>query len=201
MTINEMPDYIFDTEFLTDEEVQAVIDEITEAPFYFESEGVGASNDGRVGIHGSNYLNRIIMMSGSNDPNAYDQLRPMARKLVEKFCDKHQLKLLDIYRTRTNITFKSFDRRPTLAHVDLHGSRKHYVLLFYTNDADGDTIMFTQKSDGKIYTQEDMHISKRFTPKKGAALLFDGDYFHTWEHPIYAEYRLIVVTNISIELP
>lgn len=200
MIENNFPDYIVDTDFLTKEELDDVLKQISQAPFRFDPVGtIGASDDGIVGIRGDRFFDRLIMVSGSNDLNTPDQLRPMAKGLVEKFCAKHGFKLLDIYRTRTNMTFTSLDDRPTIPHVDLRGKHKHYIFLFFANDSDGDTVMFDLKSDGKHHTEDELVEKKRFSPSAGAAAIFDGDYFHTWEHPKRHDYRLSMVVNISIE--
>jgi hypothetical protein len=59
--------------------------------------------------------------------------------------------------------------------------------------------MFDLKADGHPHTQEELLEKKRFSPGPGHAVIFDGDYFHTWEHPKHHDYRLSMVVNISIE--
>lgn len=200
MIENNFPDYIIDTEFLTKEELNSVFLEISQAPFNFDPNNtIGTSEDGITGITGDRFFDRLIMISGNNHLHIPDQLRPMAKMLVEKFCLKHGFKLLEIYRTRTNMTFMSNDPRPTMPHVDLRGKEKHYIFLFFVNDSDGDTIMFDLKADGHPHTQEELLEKKRFSPGAGHAVIFDGDYFHTWEHPKHHDYRLSMVVNISIE--
>jgi hypothetical protein len=199
MVENSFPDYIYDTDLLSDEEVREILDEISVASFYTDW-SIGASDDGVVGISGDRFFDRLIMVSGSNNLEDHDPLRPLAKKAVEKFCKKHGFKLLNIYRTRTNLTFLSKDPRPTMPHVDLRGKVQHYVFILYLNDCDGDTVMFDLKSDGNLHTQEELStIKKSFSPKRGAAAMFDSSYFHTWHHPVESDYRLSMVININIE--
>jgi len=51
-------------------------------------------------------------------------------------------------------------------HVDL--PFPHTVVLYYVNDADGDTVIF----------DKDKNIVKRISPKRGRILMFDGTMYH-----------------------
>ena len=51
-------------------------------------------------------------------------------------------------------------------HTDLN--IEHTVMIYYVNDADGDTILFNDQGD----------IMKSVTPKKGRVLVFDGSILH-----------------------
>tara|TARA_B110000977_G_C11090784_1_gene496777 strand:- start:469 stop:1050 length:582 start_codon:yes stop_codon:yes gene_type:complete len=51
-------------------------------------------------------------------------------------------------------------------HTDL--KYKHYVVLYYVNDSDGDTVFFNKHNK----------IIKRVTPKKGRVVVFDGSILH-----------------------
>lgn len=51
-------------------------------------------------------------------------------------------------------------------HVDL--PFPHTVVLYYVNDADGDTVIF----------DKDNEIVKRVSPKRGRILMFDGTLYH-----------------------
>lgn len=51
-------------------------------------------------------------------------------------------------------------------HVDL--PFPHTVVLYYVNDADGDTVIF----------DKDNNIVKRVSPKRGRILMFDGAMYH-----------------------
>lgn len=201
MIDNFLPVYIYDTELMSQEEQTLILNKIASRPFSFEVGGIHASHDGISGIPGFKFLDRPIMMSGSDNMEDEDPLRETLKMIVEKFCDKHNLKLLKYLRMRTNITFPSLDQRGTHPHVDLRNRFKHYVFIYYVNDSDGDTVMFTLKADGKVHTQDELHEFKRFAPSGGGVLMFDADYFHTWHHPLKSEYRCIMLANIQIELP
>lgn len=196
--MQEIPDYIYDEYLMNKDEAEEVLHRISVEPFYFQSQGIGAAEDGIVGIRGSSFLDRPILVSGSNYPNDIDNLRPVAKSILDRFMAKHGLEYDEVIRTRTNISFRTSDPRPTIPHVDLLGETKHYVFLYYLNSSDGDTILFSQKGDGSYRSHLDLSEMKRFSPVGGGALLFNGDYLHTWEHPTVSDYRSTMNLNISV---
>ena len=200
MIDKNLPVYLYDTEFISKDEAQELLMQVREVPFFFETHGIGAADDGYTGIPGDRFLDRPIMVAGSNDLNDVDEMRPIAKALFERFCDKHGLKLKEVFRTRTNISFRTNDPRSTIPHVDLRNENKHFVFIYYLNDSDGDTILFTQKVDGELHTQDDLEEMKSFSPVGGGALLFNGDYFHTWKHPENHDFRATINLNVDIDL-
>jgi len=77
---------------------------------------------------------------------------------------------------------EKFVKNPlNIFHTD--SSEKHLVLLYYVNDADGDTILSSIKFDGERFkyefTEEDVMV--KISPKQGRALIFDGSYYHSSE--------------------
>lgn len=75
-----------------------------------------------------------------------------------------------IVRSRAGILFASNDRTHNNPHIDLRFP--HTVILYYINDADGDTVFF-----------EEDKIVKRVTPKKNTAVVFDGYHVHASSCP------------------
>lgn len=198
MLEDRFPDYIIDDDFLSPEDLEEVRDSILELPFSLNP-SIGAANDGIHGIEGSNFLDRLVVVSEPDPEDIDNPLFALAHKLVDKFCDKHGFKFLEFFRTRVNLTPLSKDNRPLTPHVDLRNKYKHYILLIFLNDSDGDTIMYDLKVDEAVHSQEELNIMKRLSPKAGRAVLFDGDYFHAWEHPKDHDYRLSMIVNISVE--
>jgi hypothetical protein len=71
-------------------------------------------------------------------------------------------------------------------HVDTKS--KHFVVLYYVVDSDGDTIIVDKQIErGEPIEDnlkvEDYNIIHRVTPKQGRAIIFDGSYYHTAEQP------------------
>lgn len=198
MALDRFPDYIIDDDFLTSDELSQAKESIFELPFSLNPT-IGAASDGVTGIEGDNFLDRLVVVSEPDPDETNHPLLPVAKSLVDKFCDKHNLKLLDFFRTRVNLTPMSKDNRPLTPHVDMRNRHKHYILLVFFNDSDGDTILYDLKVDGDVHTQDELKVMERFSPKAGRAVLFDGDYFHAWQHPKDHDYRLSMIANISIE--
>jgi hypothetical protein len=199
MTVNNLPDYIIDSEFLSEEELISFTEKLKKLPYSLH-QVIGASSDGITGISGDKFLDRLIAVSEYRRGfGGVELLLPIAEELVDKFCKKHNLKLLEFFRTRVNVTFMSKDSRPLTPHVDMLNKKNHYILLLFFNDCDGDTIAYDLKADGDMHTQEELFVLERFSPKAGKAVLFDGDFFHAWTAPVLSEYRLSMIANIAIE--
>lgn len=99
-------------------------------------------------------------------------------------CQRMNIPLRDIPYARIFLTnpYES-DNAHMQPHTDL--VIDHGVILYYVNDADGDTVFF----DGNN------NIIKSVTPKKGTAVLFNGHILHAGGIPIKHS-RCIVNYNI-----
>lgn len=79
-------------------------------------------------------------------------------------------------------------------HVDTNGD--HYVLLYYINDADGDTLIFDQTMEEykmeNAWKFEKFDIKKRISPKKGRVVIFDGKHYHASSHPSKNDIRCVI---------
>lgn len=196
------PDYLYKEDFIDSQTNASVLHDIAKLSFKFASDGIGASRDGLVGVYGDKFLDRPILVVHSGDIEA-DGINKwffdVAEDFFYAFIKEEDIKVNKILRSRLNITFPSLDRRPTASHVDLYGEHKHYVFIYYFNDCDADTILYSQKSDGKYYLDSDLTELARITPKAGAGLLFNGDYIHSWEHPYEYDYRCSITMNIDID--
>jgi hypothetical protein len=72
--------------------------------------------------------------------------------------------------------------------------------LYYLNDSDGDTFIFdkTLKDTPKVTSDTKYEIIKRITPKKGRAILFDGNKYHSSSGPTKGV-RCILNFNLLIK--
>ena len=197
MIENKLPLYLVDPNFLSKEEVGPIVREIEELPWHVNM-GIGAAEDGLVGIAGDEFLDRFIVASEPLPGDPDHRLWPIARSMAQRFCDAHNLELGEIFRTRVNLTCYSSDPRPLPPHLDLRNKHKHYILIVFFNESDGDTIMYDLTYDGEYHTQEDLHEIKRFSPTLGGAALMSGDYFHAWERPKHHDFRLTLIVNMEV---
>lgn len=69
-------------------------------------------------------------------------------------------------------------------HVD--NNYKHWVMIYYANDSDGDTFLFDSTT---------LSIQHRVSPKKGRIVVFNGNRLHAGMHPRNHNYRIVVNFN------
>ena len=105
--------------------------------------------------------------------------------LIKNSCKKLKMKEVDIIQGRsflstpTNISRDDVDT----PHYDIDAP--HFVMLYYVNDSDGDTLIYNEKSnysdqfpDGIEFT-----LKKKVSPKQGRVVLFNGIHWHTAQQP------------------
>lgn len=72
-------------------------------------------------------------------------------------------------------------------HTDFGPNVPHWVVLYYVNDSDGDTVFFDNNNN----------IIERVTPKKGRVVLFNGNILHSGGIP-KSNPRCVINFNIAI---
>ena len=102
---------------------------------------------------------------------------------VSQFAMKKGMKML-----RSHITFHFPNLQKFGKHHNVHVDREtpHDVVLYYINDADGDTFFF-----------KDKEVIHRETPERGKMVLFDGSYYHASSAP---SNNIRMTLNINYEL-
>jgi hypothetical protein len=117
---------------------------------------------------------------------------------IDKICD-------EIYQARGFIHFPlipELKREYDNIHIDL--SFEHLVVLYYVNDTDGDTFIFDKTTDyeninlASVENQNQLNIIKRISPKKGRALVFNGNRYHSSSGPT-KDIRCIINFDITIK--
>ena len=111
--------------------------------------------------------------------------------LIQNSCKKLKIKEIDVLngrsflQTPTNISREDVDT----PHVDL--IVPHFVMLYYVNDSDGDTLIYNEKT----ISEKGLTVQKKVTPKQGRVVLFDGSLYHTAEQP---NHNLRCVVNYDL---
>ena len=115
--------------------------------------------------------------------------------LLQRAAMKLGLPRIDVYQGRSFLQFplKNIDTSEVDSpHVDIDDFR-HFVVLYYVCDSDGDTIIYNEKQYGlEKYTEK-----QRVSPKQGRCVIFDGTQMHTAEQPINSNIRCVVNYNLN----
>jgi hypothetical protein len=98
-------------------------------------------------------------------------------RIKSNFCTKVQKNSIDVHQS---------------PHVDT--KIKHWVMIYYVNDSDGDTFIFNEKLEhpNPIESVNTLTIKQRIKPKQGRVVLFDGAHLHAGSHPSDANSRLVI---------
>ena len=99
--------------------------------------------------------------------------------LIKKSCSKLKIKEVDVLQGRSFLQLPTNIKREDVdsPHIDM--IYKHFVMLYYVCDSDGDTVIYNEK---KI-SEKGLTVQKKISPKQGRVVLFDGGYYHTAEQP------------------
>ena len=164
-----------------------------EFPWYYTSDVTDNSHEGPFqGRFGFSHL-YVTTEEGivSNFHNLFSGL-------IKNSCKKLKIKKVDILQGRsflstpTNIPKEDVDT----PHYDLDAL--HFVMLYYVNDSDGDTIIYNEKTKFDNCNDVDkmkFTIKKKVSPKQGRVVLFDGRHWHAAEQPNH-NLRCIVNYNL-----
>ena len=71
-------------------------------------------------------------------------------------------------------------------HIDIPGNYNYFNVIYYVDDSDGDTVFYNETQydfELKNLSLEKLTERQRVTPKKGRAVVFDGNIYHTSTRP------------------
>ena len=99
--------------------------------------------------------------------------------LIKKSCSKLKIKEVDALQGRSFLQLPTNIKREDVdsPHIDMQF--KHFVMLYYVCDSDGDTIIYNEKT----ISEKGFTVQKKVTPKQGRVVLFDGALYHTAQQP------------------
>jgi len=100
--------------------------------------------------------------------------------MLSKACQHLKMPEVEVLQGRSFLQFplnlkSSKDDTP---HIDLDEGDEHVVVLYYVISADGDTIIYNERTESLTYTEK-----QRVTPKQGRVVIFDGGQYHTAQQP------------------
>ena len=99
--------------------------------------------------------------------------------LIKASCSKLKIKEVDALQGRSFLQLPTNIKREDVdsPHTDMQF--KHFVMLYYVCDSDGDTIIYNEK----MISEKGFTVQKKVTPKQGRVVLFDGALYHTAQQP------------------
>ena len=122
--------------------------------------------------------------------------------ILDSYCTALNKRISKIHRIRIrythpvpNHTFAKY----AAPHIDFNSEEDFTTLVYYVDNSDGDTILFSKKHViGEEYDpviKEPLSEVYRHTPTKGEALVFSGHRYHAGNYPI--DYGRRVVINFD----
>ena len=154
------------------------VDDVEEEfPWYYTSDVTDNSHEGpfqgRFGF-GHNYV--------TSEEGVISNFHNLFLGLIKNSCKKLKIKKVDVLQGRsflstpTNIPREDIDT----PHYDMDAP--HFVMLYYVNDSDGDTLIYNEKTKfASCLPDEGMKftLKKQISPKQGRVVLFNGAHWHT----------------------
>lgn len=125
-------------------------------------------------------FNHGFMRDGQNASN----LTSIPLEIARKF----GLAFHDLFRAKANLV--CWEKAPFTQPFHTDDDHPHYVILYYVNDSDGDTLL--RLPDGE---------EVRITPKKGRAVTFYGSLKHAPMSPVTTRYRCVININVKGDVP
>lgn len=177
--------------FISPQYSELIFERCASLPWTFVPD-ISLGNTAQRSIPGFSYNFFLRHDFNNNEPKTistpeYNYILPMLLEALYK-AELPDIKLEQIFRSRARLTLPN-DRlteqeRVDNAHVDYR--IPHYVLLYYVNTTDGDTVMI-----------EGNKIVERIPPKRGRAIIFDGSILHASSTPSLSP-RIVINNNIQI---
>ena len=156
------PFFFYTDNFLNKEEILEIERKVMHSqPFYFfagEKIGRDTSKDHGPGyVMGNDFSDYPFLVSGDNSKTPNSPIVEISRMILDKLNISKILPPLKITRSKSNLTSRTVERRLSWPHVDTYS--KHFVVLYYVNSSDGDTVIYNQHYSGKVYDQSEPHIT------------------------------------------
>jgi hypothetical protein len=134
------------------------------------------------GINPPQFVHNIILDSKQNT-QFFHLIQPILEELANYLKQNFEVR-----RAKFNLLPKNSDSTYHYPHIDTEVTGVH-TLIYYVNESDGDTYLFDGigPSNGEF-----VEVQTRFTPKKGTAIIFDANQFHSSSSPVEHEKRIVL---------
>jgi len=119
-----------------------------------------------------------------NDQGITSNLYQLTIPMVYTALDKLGYRINNVFLARSFLQIPSGNNKPNWPHTDL--PLPHTVCLYYVNNSQGDTVLYNETSDSVSATDVGTYQFteyQRVTPKKGRAVIFNGNRYHSSSSP------------------
>lgn len=128
-------------------------------------------------------FNQQLAKNGVASNRSFSFIKPIAYFA----CDKIGFKIQEFVYVKSCLQVPLImpsDDRSNNPHVDL--TFPHLVCLYYANNSDGETLIYDIKvtNNDTIYEKSTLTVKKTIKPKKGRAVLFNGQLLHNSTTPL-----------------
>jgi hypothetical protein len=142
-----------------------------------------------------------LSIQSISDGEDHGMLALVFRSLAYNLAEKLNISIKEIINARTFLQLPGGNLNEKVDkefHVDY--MKPHRVLLYYVNEADGNTVILKQRypfAYGKISGLTKGDVLQEIEPRKGRVVMFDGSHFHSSTIPTN---QLRCVINIDVSL-
>ena len=138
------------------------------------------------GINPQQFVHNIVVDSRPSS-HYFNLVQPILQRLTEVMQSS-----IEVERAKFNFLPKAILEGHHIPHIDLELSEdtsNYRSMIYYVNDADGDTYFFDDTAPRK---KDSVNIVKQVSPKKGKAIIFDARQFHCGSSPIENDKRIVL---------
>ena len=180
---------------LIEEELQNQIeDAMFDCSWSFEMDNTYGYNASLMGIKYRKFLNPLeydISPSIITNLQTNQKIFKLFNTIIKKTCNHINFNLEEISRCIAGIQgFQVIRKQNKVCNIHINQRTPHLVLLYYVNDADGETLLFDKTIDDiedndMMYLDErhEFNVVNKIMPKQGRVLLFNGRTYHSASSP------------------
>lgn len=141
-------------------------------------------------------LYHLLMDDGEIRSDDFHRFIP----ILETYCTIMKKSIEKIYRIRMRYTHpipNHNDKKYAAPHVDFESDSDFTTLVYYIDNSDGDTILFSKMHTPGLDSydpviKEPLTEVYRHTPTKGEAIVFSGHRYHSGNYPINNGRRIVI---------
>ena len=167
--------------------------------FYFNDIIYGHDNKKFINQNITKTFDFVHTLFNENGINSDDY--DLFSTILNFFVVKEKVKIKDMIRVRIRKTFRIKNHsieKYNAPHIDVKDHLPYKTLLYYVDDSDGDTVFFKNKATENIFLDTEAEEYKRVSPKKGRAIYFDGDIYHSGNCPVDFNERTVINFDFKI---